>query len=419
MRFDSLEGWLRWQESLHPSEIELGLERVGEVARRLGLLSPSHAVITVAGTNGKGSSVAMLEAILLAGGYRTGSYTSPHLLRYNERVRLDGKAVADASLCAAFEAIDQARGEISLSYFEFGTLAALYCFEQAGLDVAVLEVGLGGRLDAVNIIDADVALVTAIDLDHSDWLGDSREQVALEKAGIFRSARPAVVSDPSPPQSLLDYAASIGAPLSRLQHEYGADELEEGWRWWGPEGSRIEPLPMPALRGRFQLDNAAGVLMALQALEKRLPLSRQALREGLHAASLPGRFQRILHDNGVEEFIDVAHNPQAARELAVNLRALPAVHRSHAVVAMLADKDIEGVLAPLMGCFDHWSLAPLAVPRGADAQQIAAVLGQLGVSAPSLHADVAAARAAALAELGEGDRLVTFGSFYTVAEALV
>ncbi len=415
MRFDKLEGWLRWQESLHPSEIELGLERVGEVAHRLGLLTPEHAVITVAGTNGKGSSVAMLEAILLAAGYRVGAYTSPHLNRYNERVRLDGEPVADDALCQAFEAIDQARDDISLSYFEFGTLAALHCFARAGLDVAVLEVGLGGRLDAVNIIDADVALLTAIDLDHGDWLGDTREQVGYEKAGIMRGDRPAVVSDPQPPQSLIDHAAAIGAPLARLGVDYGVEALSEGWCWWGPEDVRIEPLPTPALRGRFQLNNAAGVLMALHALDERLPLSRQALREGLHAVSLPGRFQRIVHDSGVEEFIDVAHNPQAARELAENLKALPRA-KSRAVVGMLADKDIAGALAPLVSLFDHWHLAPLCVPRGAEAERLAEVLAELGVSAFSLHASVAEARVAAL---GEGDRVVTFGSFHTVAEALV
>lgn len=415
MRFQTLDQWLRWQETLHPSTIELGLERPGRVLDALNLRHPDHVVITVAGTNGKGSSVAMLESILRAAGYRVGCYTSPHLLHYNERVRIDGMPVSDETLCDSFERIDQARGETSLTYFEFGTLAAMDIFSRAGLDAAVLEVGMGGRLDAVNLLDADVALVTAIDVDHAAWLGKNREAIGREKAGIFRPQRPAVCSDPQPPASLLQHSGELGTELYRLGDEYHYAEGEAGWNWQG-RGVRYEGLPMPALRGRFQLQNAAGVLMALALLAERLPLSPGDLHRGLQAVSLPGRFQ--LLPGAVVTIVDVAHNPQSAAALAENLRAMPVAGRTHAVVGMLADKDLSRIFGQMPDVIDLWYPAGLEVFRGADAKTLLHALAGQGIVAEQGYASVDEALAAARASARPGDRIVVFGSFYTVAEAL-
>lgn len=415
MRFPSLEQWLQWQESLHPSAIDLGLERPGKVLQALGLDSPKHIVITVAGTNGKGSSVAMLESILRAAGYRVGCYTSPHLLQYNERIRIDGKPVDDAALCEAFERIDQARGDISLTYFEFGTLAAFDIFAQAGLDVAVMEVGMGGRLDAVNLLDADVALVTAIDVDHAAWLGEDRETIGYEKAGILRRGRPAVCSDPQPPHSLLQYAEELGVPLYRLGEEFHYRDEGDSWEWEGNTVIR-NALPLPALRGQFQLQNGAGVLMALSLLGERLPVAPQHLRQGLLSVSLPGRFQ--VFPGNVITILDVAHNPQSAAALAANLAAMPVPGKTHAVVAMLADKDLGSVIRQMAGTVDQWYPAGLDVARGADGATLAAVLQQQGGAVGEVYHDVAAALAAARREACTGDRIVVFGSFYTVSQAM-
>lgn len=417
MRFPSLADWLAWQETLHPSEIDLGLERVAMVLRRLHPAPPPFAVVTVGGTNGKGSTVAMLEAILRAGGYRVGAYTSPHLLRYNERVRLDGRAVNDTALCEAFERIDQARGNISLTYFEFGTLAALDIFWRSLVDVAILEVGMGGRLDAVNVLDADVALVTTVDIDHAQWLGGTREAIGFEKAGIYRSGRPAIYGSPDAPQSLLNHAASLGTRLYRYGQDFGAEAVAEGWRWWGG-GHERRALPLPALRGRSQLQNAAGVLMALEAVSERLPLDQAQIRAGLLAVQLPGRFQ--VQPGEVTRILDVAHNPQAAGELAANLAAMPCAGRTLAVVGMLADKDMAGALGRLRESVDHWYAGALAVPRGAATAQLVQALGAAGVAEACITAcaDVPAALAQAQGEAKAGDRIVVFGSFYTVAEAL-
>ncbi len=415
MKFPTLDAWLAWQETLHPSAIDLGLERPGEVWRRMGQGKPAPVVITVAGTNGKGSSVAMLESILLAAGYRVGCYTSPHLSRYNERIRIDGAEVGDEALCESFERIDQARGDISLTYFEFGTLAAFDLFARAELDVAVLEVGLGGRLDAVNLIDADVALITAIDLDHAAWLGNDRETIAREKAGIMRQGLPAVCSDPNPPQSLLDYAAEIGAPLHRLGHEFSVQKDTEGWQWQSGDEAPLA-LPLPALRGEFQLQNAAGVLMALQLLRERLPLAPQQLRQGLLNARLAGRFE--LTPGDVVEIADVAHNPQSAAALAENLRQMPVEGRTLAVVAMLGDKDQAAAITAMTPVVDAWYVAGLDVPRGSDADTLAAVVETVSGQAPQRFAKVAAALQQARSDAHQGDRVVIFGSFYTVAERL-
>ncbi|HEY0635152.1 MAG TPA: bifunctional tetrahydrofolate synthase/dihydrofolate synthase [Gammaproteobacteria bacterium] len=415
MRFPSLDAWLSWQETLHPSTIELGLERAGQVADAMGLCHPHHAVITVGGTNGKGSSVALLDAILRAAGYRVGTYTSPHLLRYNERIRINGEMIDDESLCAAFERVDEARGEVSLTYFEFGTLAAFDLFARAHLDCAILEVGMGGRLDAVNQLDADVALVATIDVDHTEWLGPDRETIAREKAGIFRANRPAVCSDPNPPASLLDEATRIGAQLHRLGHEYDYRRHDQQWEWWSGQQRRTA-LPLPALRGASQLENAAGVLMALSLISERLPVNQQQVRQGLLDVMLPGRFQVI--PGTVTEIWDVAHNPESARELAQTLRQLPCQGRTRAVVGMLADKDIEAVLRHLVPVIDDWYPASLSGPRGAPAARLIEALALQGRTAVHGFESVTAAHAAALGDAHADDRIVTFGSFLTVAEVM-
>lgn len=415
MRFTTLADWLAWQETLHPSAIDMGLERVAEVLRRLQLEHPPGVVITVGGTNGKGSTVALLEAILRAAGYRVGAYTSPHLLRYNERIRIDGAEVADAALCASFERIDRARDDISLTYFEFGTLAAIDLFRQAAVDVAIMEVGMGGRLDAVNVLDPDVALVTTVDLDHAQWLGETREAIGFEKAGIYRAGRPAIFGSADAPRSLLAHARDIGAHLLRFGHDFGYQAQGGQWRWWGPQQQR-DALPLPALRGHSQLQNAAGALMALAAVGQRLPVDQQAIRRGLLTVALPGRFQVL--PGPVTHVLDVAHNPQAAAELAANLRQMPCGGRTLAVCAMLADKDMAAVVAQLKDVVDDWYPAGLGPPRGASAGQMAAALAQAGISAHPACPHAVTALAAAQAVAVPGDRIVIFGSFHTVAEAL-
>ena len=414
MRFETLDQWLAWQETLHPSAIDLGLERPGQVLKAMGLDKPSHKVITVAGTNGKGSSVAMLESILRAAGYRVGSYTSPHLWRYNERIRINGEPVEDSLICDAFARIDAARGDTSLTYFEFGTLAAFLIFAEAELDVAVLEVGLGGRLDAVNLLDADVALITAIDIDHAAWLGDTREVIALEKAGITRPGHPVVCSDPEPPQGLLDYVYGQGSPLFRLERNYHyRSQDDEGWLYSDGEGI-LPGLPPPALVGEVQLQNAAGVIRALRCLPQ-LPLSPQAIRQGLLAVSLPGRMQVLL--GKPQLILDVAHNPQAARTLANNLAAMPCAGRTLAVVAMLADKDMAGVIAAIAPQVDHWYPAGLTVWRGAGVDRLVSELHAQGIGAVTAATDVAQALETARGQARPEDRIIVFGSFHTVAEA--
>jgi dihydrofolate synthase / folylpolyglutamate synthase len=414
MRFHTLADWLAWQETLHPKAIDLGLERVRAVAQRMGLLVPAHAVITVAGTNGKGSSVALLETILVRAGHRVGAYTSPHLWLYNERIRIDREAVADQAIVEAFDRIDAARGEVSLSYFEFGTLAALDIFARAGLDVAVLEVGLGGRLDAVNILDADCALVTAIGIDHTEWLGTDREAIGREKAGIFRARRPAVCSDPQPPQSLRETARALGADWYGLGEQFGLRTGAACWDWWGP-GATLDGLPFPALQGPYQLNNAAGALMALHTLGTRLPVTLQAIHAGLREVRVAGRFTVL--PGPIERIFDVAHNPHAAAALAAALAARPCSGRTLAVCAMLADKDAAGVAAALAPRVDAWYLAGLGGERGQSAQALALRM-RLPQAQYAVHPDPAAAYAAACASARDGDRVVVFGSFHTIAELL-
>ncbi|QKT04600.1 bifunctional tetrahydrofolate synthase/dihydrofolate synthase [Ectothiorhodospiraceae bacterium 2226] len=423
MRFTSLAAWLAWQETLHPKSIDLGLARVAEVYARLAAAAPggpARTVISVGGTNGKGSCVAMLASILRAGGYRVGTYTSPHLLRYNERVRIGDEPAGDAGLCEAFARIDAARGDISLSYFEFGTLAALDLFARADLDVAVLEVGMGGRLDAVNVVDADAALVASVDLDHMDWLGADREAIAYEKAGIFRAGRPAVFGEADVPRSLMAHADAVGAELRCLGLDYRYTPDAGGWTWEsGGEGDaprRRSALPAPSLRGAHQLQNAAAVVTVLDALRERLPLSQADIRTGLTTVRLPGRFECLpATEDDVIEVWDVAHNPAAAGALAAALRA-QGRRPTHAVVGMLGDKDIGATLAPLVSLVDTWHLGALGGERGADAQALTRALEALhpGVDA-SCYGDVVAAHRGARAAVPPGGRVVVFGSFYTVA----
>ncbi len=415
-RFNALGDWLAWQERLHPNAIDLGLERVRVVLERLALERPEYPVITVGGTNGKGSTVAFLDAMLRAAGYRTGVYTSPHILRYNERVRVVGREADDVELCAAFARIDNARSDISLTYFEFGTLAALDIFKATDIDVALLEVGLGGRLDAVNAIDADCAIVTTVDLDHCAWLGPDRESIGFEKAGIFRPGRPAICADPQPPASLLRQAQVSGAELYRSGVDYRFRREADGWAWQGPARA-LERLPLPPLTGYYQLANAAAAVMALASLQGRLPLADEALRSGIAAVCLKGRFQTV--PGAVEWIYDVAHNPQAARAVARTLAQRPCRGRTHLVLAMLQDKDCAAVARELAGVADTWQLAGLAGGRGQTGADLARVLTGAGIAGMiSVADDVAAACVAAASAAHPGDRVVVCGSFHTVASAL-
>jgi len=416
MRFDNLTAWLRWQEGLHPRAIELGLERVAAVWSRLGPGAVPFPIITVAGTNGKGSCAATLESIYRAAGYRTACYTSPHLLRYTERIRLDGREIENGALCAAFDRVDRARADATLTYFEFGTLAALDLFVRARPDLAILEVGLGGRLDAVNILDPDVAVVTTIGLDHTAWLGDTLDAIAFEKAGIFRPGRPAVVGHRSPEPRLVERSRALGCQLLALGRDFDWEGEGPLWRWRGP-GAAHADLPAPVLRGRFQRDNASAALMAIACLETRLPVSPAALGEGLRQVRLDGRFQVIPGPTTL--ILDVAHNAQAAEALAANLAAFHLEGRLHAVFGVLQDKDPEAMARHLVDRVHHWYLGQSNDPRALPAADLAARLGGM-VAGSRLHvfSDIAGALAAALAAASRGDGVLVFGSFTTVEAAL-
>ena len=418
----TLSDWLAHLEGLHPKGqggIELGLERVALVKTALQQTQRCPLII-VGGTNGKGSTCAYLEAIYTAAGYRVGCYTSPHLLDYNERVRIAKAPIDDEALCAAFakvEAARQAAGNVSLTYFEFGTLAAWEAFAAAGVEVLILEVGLGGRLDAVNIYDADCAVVTGIALDHTDWLGSTREAIGFEKAGIFRSQTAAICADPEPPQSLLDHAAAIGADLQVLGRDFGFSGDKAQWSYWGRHEQRRGGLAYPALRGGCQLRNASAVLTVLDVLMERLPVSMQAIRTGFIEVELPGRFQVMPGRPLV--ILDVAHNPQAVSGLASNLDEMGGFGKTIAVVGMLADKDIAGALVALRGKIDVWLLAGLDVPRGASVETLAGIVAEadLGGSVERFAAPLDAF-AHAVKQAGDNDRILVFGSFYTVAAVL-
>ena len=412
---DTLAGWLARLEQQHPQAIDLGLERVREVAARLSLGKPARQVISVAGTNGKGSTVAFIEAIARAAGLKVGSYTSPHLLRYNERVRIDGVDARDADLIAAFNAVEAARGEVSLTYFEAGTLAALWLFERADLDLAVLEVGLGGRLDAVNIVDADAAVITTVDLDHQDWLGEDIEAIGFEKAGIARAWKPLILGDEDPPASVLRHAYAIGASSWRIANDFFAEPVDAThWRW-REVGDELR-LPMPTLAAPVQLRNAACAIAALRSIG--FEAEPDVFARGIEQAHVGARLQRIEHD-GIEVLIDVGHNPQAARALAEALRAMAGEGRTRAVYAALADKDVAGVADALNGEVDDWYLAGsvLAGNRGLVADDLA---DRLAADLPlrGRFKTVDDAIDAALREARAGDRLLVFGGFHAAEQGL-
>ena len=414
----TLDDWLAHCEQLHPKTIDMGLDRVRAVAERMGLRFDCP-VFTVAGTNGKGSTCAMLEAILTQAGFRTGLFTSPHLVRFEERCRIRGQNVDASDLVAAFARVESARAEISLTYFEFTTLAILDTLARAGLDAVILEVGLGGRLDAVNIIDTDCAIITSIDIDHAELLGDTREKIGFEKAGILRTGRPAIVSDPVPPQSVIDRATEIGADLWLLGRDFNYSGDKQQWAWAG-RGRRYAGLAYPALRGANQLINASGVLAALTAMRQQLPVTAQAVRNGLALVDLPGRFQVVPGQPAL--VLDVAHNPHSVAALALNLDAMGFYPTTHAVFGAMADKDLAPMLHRMDPLVDRWYFTDLPTPRAASgaALQTAwqavtkrtdAVSAVFSTPLDALHAAAAKAQAA--------DRIVVFGSFYTVGGVLV
>ena len=411
----TLPEWLAYLERLHSKSIDLGLDRVRAVLERLPVRR-QVPVITVGGTNGKGSTTAYLEAILTAAGYRTGCYTSPHLLRYNERIHVDRRMASDQEIIAAFCEVEAARGDIPLTYFEFGTLAAFCHFERCAVDVLVLEVGLGGRLDAVNVLDADCAVVTGVALDHMEFLGPDRESIAREKAGIYRAGRPAIFGQADVPVTLAAHAEDIGARLQVAGRDFSHESTASHWHFHGPRGSQYA-LPYPALRGAYQLDNAACALAALASLQEILPVAQQHVREGLVSVDLPARLQVLPGQPLV--ILDVAHNPHAAAALAQSLARMAGHAQTRMVLGMLRDKDAAGVVALFDGLADAWYLAELPPPRGAPVSELVAVLQQQAHSAPARSfPDPAAAVRAALADASPQDRIVVFGSFLTVASVM-
>ena len=421
MRFANLHDWLAWQEQLHPTEIELGLERVAVVLQRMQLANPEFTVITVAGTNGKGSCVAMLDAIYRSAGFSVGAYTSPHLKNYNERIAIDGVTVSDYQLCEVFEEIDQARHKISLTYFEFGTLAAIALMAKADVDIAVLEVGLGGRLDAVNVLEADVALISSIGMDHQDWLGDDLNKIALEKAGIARSGHPVVCGELDPPGSLSQYLEELKAPLYLINRDYFAERTQadlaaNSWSW-RDSARRRSSLPIPALRGDMQLVNAASVLKVIELLRPEWPVSQADIRAGLGSVFVPGRFQIIPGD--IQVVVDVAHNVQAAKALANNLKELSCAGSTLAVFACLRDKDLPGIIEVMAPVIDQWFVATLEGPRARSAEEILQQIKKTCGDVPVTVCDsISLAKDSAVDAAHSGDRVVSFGSFLVAADVL-
>lgn len=420
-RFDSLSAWLDWQQNLHPRAIDLDLKRVANVFSALNANLKKPPTIIVAGTNGKGSSVAFLDAIYRAQGYRVGAYTSPHIGTYNERIRVAGQAVTDAEICQSFARIDALRRQLSLSYFEFGTLAALDIFARSNLDLQLLEVGLGGRLDAVNIIDADVCLVTTIGIDHSDWLGATREAIGYEKSGIFRAEVPAVVSDLEPPDSLLASARKIRAPLFCINQQFSYRINDNGcWSWSADANQQLptyDALPAPALPGKHQYPNAAAVLMVIAQLQRRLAVGEAAIRKGLQTTQLKGRFQLI--EAKIPVLLDVAHNPQAVSALLDYLRDAFAGKRIIAIFSMMKDKDIVGAIKIINPIIAHWYFAPLDTPRAADKSMISECFSQCGINRVTLNGkSLAEAYSTAKIDAKTGDLLLVFGSFFLVSQFL-
>ena len=413
----SLDDWLRRFETLHPKKIDLTLDRVTAVIDRLELRSPAYKVMTVGGTNGKGSCVAMLESIYWHAGYAVGAFTSPHLWRFNERIRVNGADAQDSELSELFEIIDSTLGGITLSYFESSTVAALLHFARKRVDVAVLEVGMGGRLDASNAVDTDCALVVSVDLDHREWLGDDREAIGREKAGIMRRGKPAVIADRDPPRSVVAYAAAEGALPRLIGRDFDFRRVAGGWRRADGSGySDARVLPLPPFGGEEQLGNAAACAAVVGSLADELPVSDDALAEGIRTAYLRGRFERAAVD-GVEWIFDVAHNPAATAIFAASLARLPRAPRTLAVFAAMRDKDLAGVIAPLVPSVDAWFVTQANAERGATGEELRAVLAACGARVIELSPDVAAASAAARAAAQPGTRVIVFGSFVTVGAA--
>lgn len=412
----TLQQWLNWQEKLHISEIDLGLERIRKVAKNLDLLSPSFPIITVAGTNGKGSSVAMLDAILTAEGYKTGSYTSPHLIDYNERIKLGNFNVSDELIINAFEKINDARVDISLTYFEFSTLAAMLIFTQEKVDVAILEVGLGGRLDAANLWDASLALITSIDIDHVDWLGDDREKIAIEKSGIMRKNTPVICGDPCPPKTILSEAQRIGAQLSQLNKDFSFSHKQENqWSWTNKDIKYT--LPYPSLKGDFQLNNAATVIAGLTALKPTLETSKKAREEGLINVTAQGRLQIL--SASPEWLIDVAHNPHAAEQLAKFLKQNPITGETYALFSMLQDKDINRVLSIMDEHIDEWHIVGLEGTRGLTINELKQQITRHNIQDNIIaHNNVFDACQSLENITKSKDRVVAFGSFLVVSDVI-
>ncbi|NOS75074.1 MAG: bifunctional tetrahydrofolate synthase/dihydrofolate synthase [Methyloglobulus sp.] len=414
--FDTLKGWLSWQENSHPLTIDLGLERVAKVYQALNPSEIKPLTITVAGTNGKGSCVAYFEAIYRAQGYRVGAYTSPHILKYNERIKIDGKPVSDGLICNAFERIESVRDHTSLSYFEFGTLAALDIFSRANLDIQLLEVGLGGRLDAVNIVEPDVAVISSIGIDHVAWLGETREAIGYEKAGIFRASVPAIVGDPIPPKSLVQIAEEKKACFYALGKDFGYAKRQQGWEWFSGE-KRISHLPEPALKGEHQYRNASAVIMAIDQLAHRLPVNEQSIRTGLENVELPGRFQLLEGDISV--LLDVGHNPEAVRTLVEYLTQNFPNKRIHAIFSMMKDKDIAEVLRIMNPVVYDWFFAPLTNIRAATETLMREIFSQQGIGNVSFgYTGFVDAFAHAKKQANTGDLLLVFGSFFLVSDCL-
>ncbi len=426
-RQSTLTDWVDWLLQLHAQEIDLGLDRIRLVADAMQLTKPAPLVISVAGTNGKGSSVALLVAILKAAGYQVGAYTSPHIQFFNERFQINGNPVSDDLIIEAFIAIEAARAETKLTYFEFSTLAALYLFKRAQLDVVVLEVGLGGRLDAVNIIDADAALITAIDIDHIDWLGSDRSIIATEKAGIMRSGKPAICSDESPPSSLMAYANEKLVPLSQFKVDFDWQINDQAWSFkWLTEQNAVQSigplddLPFPALKGKFQLNNAAGVIALLSKLTSSVPVDSNAIKLGLHQVSHPGRLQSI--EFGSQSWlIDVAHNPQSALALASYLQQQQAKDiklQYLSLFSVLSDKDALPMVKQIAPFVSRWLIADLQVPRATSVEELRVLLNRAGIDDSNIIVKKSMADAVAYAKIRTETDVLVWGSFFTVSQVL-
>ncbi len=411
-QFTVLQDWLAYLETLHPTVIDLGLARIKQVAQTLQLLPLPKFVITVAGTNGKGTSVALLESIFLSAGYKVGTYTSPHLIRYNERIKINGAAVTDAALCEAFIIIEQARGDTTLTYFEFGTLAALWLFNQVPLDVVILEVGLGGRLDAVNIVDPDIALITTIELDHVEYLGADRETIGMEKAGIMRKHKPVVCGDHHMPTSIQTQAEQTNAVLYTYAKAFNYEQINEKEWCWQNQAGQLTQLPVP----KIPLQNAAAVLQVLTLLPPTLAIAKEAIVVGLRRVRVAGRFQ-VFNDK-FTCILDVAHNPAAAKYLAEKLHAQPIKGRTLAVIGMLADKDQQATVKALASEITEWFVGGLQVPRGANAQMLAQALSRAGLIHVNTYNTVEEAYENATKQAHVEDRVIVLGSFHTVAQIM-